>query len=172
MLDGKACSDSLPCLHGLSCGTDNLCHPDPTPAPGASCKRHVGTGGETCNAWCVFPTPDAATGTCGAPVVPGPTPCSRLGGSGVLGCAFGSFIDATPATNADAISDNCTCQPRRPLGGACTTFVQCAAGRCVNSKCTALLEAGATCTGAPGECKGYCDSETTHKCIGPAVCSP
>ena len=151
--------------------------PDPTPEPGASCKRHLGTSSETCNAyaWCVFATPDAATGKCGAPVGTGPTRCTRLAGAFALGCPFGTYPDAATPTNADGIPDSCSCEPRRPLGAPCTSSQQCLNGQCAaganGSVCTAQLEAGKACTGAAGECEGYCDDET-HQCVGPAACGP
>ncbi len=178
VLDGKPCSVNAFCLRGLSCGDDNLCHPVPTPAPGAACKRHLGTSSEACSPseWCVFATPSAATGTCGVIVGPGPVPCVRPYNAPALGCPFGTSMDAAAATNADGVPDSCTCQPRRPLGAACTAFQQCQNGNCVagpnGSVCTARLPAGAPCTGAAGECAGFCDDETTHKCVGPVVCAP
>lgn len=177
-LDGKSCSNDAVCLQGLACGEDKLCHPVPTPGANTACARHPGAVADSCSNWCLFATPTAPAGKCGYPVpTDAPTACSRLAGSSTLGCPFNSYQDAVPASNADGVSDNCTCQPRRPLGAACTAGTQCTSFRCVpggsagGSVCSARLPAGSTCTGAPGECAGSCNDET-FKCQGPVVCAP
>ena len=182
VLEGKACSNEALCLPGLACGADKRCHPLPPYGPEATCMRHprAGVVTDSCANWCLFASPTAATGKCGDPAPsPGvPTACSRFASGPLLACPFGSYHDEVRATNADGISDDCTCLPRRALGAACTEAAQCLSFRCAagdsgnanGSVCSELLPAGATCTKASGECAGTCNIET-KQCEGPTVCA-
>lgn len=173
VLDGKACSSTEPCLPGLACSTDGLCHPDPAPGPGDACPRHIEGVTQACATWCVFPTPTAASGTCGIPVMQGPSPCSRFAGTAQLSCPIGTYVDAAAATNVDGISDSCICRTKLPVGAPCTAFQQCADGRCLTGEtgsfCAKRLGTGETCTGS--DCEGSCNPET-KKCEAPTVCAP
>ena len=130
-----------------------------------------------CVQWCVFPTPDSATGTCGVPPnKKGPTPCASTY------CPAGTYREVGPEDDPEGDRPSyCNCLPLLPKGALCTSTAQCAgdwagsqANRCVGARlesrrCGSALTDGATCIES-ADCASWRCNEDTKKCDPIAIC--
>lgn len=176
------------CQSGLGCdvapGTEyGICRP--LGSVGATCWRNPVAPQQPCDGWCIFPTPDSPTGTCGIPPVAPPehTACIAYRDDSDLFCPQRMYNSAH-AMKGQPIPA-CECVSTRPLGSPCTADEQCAGkitqfgartARCKGAAvdagagdagtgagsgtCVAKLPAGAPCD-AREACDSYeCDART------------
>jgi hypothetical protein len=166
------CAADLACVAGA--GTSTCALPL---SSGQTCAReNFGVG---CADFCVFPSSDATTGTCGVlATLPGDgQPCAlrNVGGANVATCASGLDLDLfTLETVAGTPSQvvSCVCRARQAAGAACqeadacTSLVCDGAAGATPGTCGALAANAATC-GNNRDCQsGYCGG------TGPRTCQP
>jgi hypothetical protein len=120
--------------------------------------------------WCIFSTPDAESGVCGAPPLAAPTPCSLFANDSSLFCPFGTYPDIGASPSDAEVPSYCLCQERLALGDECTSDTQCRSLRCGavgdGMQCISRLADGEPCTGLESYCASWCDS-TTSTCHAP-----
>lgn len=166
--EGEPCDvNADSCLRNLTCELDATgsatCHA--YARRGASCPRapRTSAGSEDCNRsnWCVFATPDAATGACElASLSAGP--CPLFADDGSYYCPAGTYVDPAAEDSPD-LAPQCTCKPGLELGAPCQTDAQCVRGYCggndaTKPRCVPLLADGEACTPSANHCASYdCD---------------
>lgn len=196
--DGAACGSDAQCQGG-ECSK-------PSGSGGCGkCTQRIPIGGAcTSGSACAYPSTCASKGTsrvCAEPLGEGEV-CydPKAPASSPADCAVGlrcnpSNNTSSPTTCAKRGGSGATCQslidcqdglacvggkcaPRLPNGSACTNTNECAAGACVNGKCTPyqFVAAGAACGNEKRCRRGKCSGLTTGVCIDPIAiggsCSP
>ncbi|MEW5849991.1 MAG: hypothetical protein AB2A00_14440 [Myxococcota bacterium] len=178
---GTACGgEQPPCLMGLQCITaqgqaSGTCQD--LLADGATCTR--APDDPHCASACVFPTPDAPTGTCQAvSAFPGAgAPC--LDGHTCAPEAYAEFGMASDAFHPTS----CECRAPARLGEPCSPNAcgeelcehptRCAEGRCLDAgdgpRCTSGLANGEACRQADECVSGYCEGAGGTE---PGQCQP
>jgi len=99
------------CAHPLQCGSAGVCVG--LAEDGASCSRTPWQAGQRCRRWCVFETPDAEEGTCGAPAVTNEsTPCSLYRWDSFMSCPVGTRPDTLDEqASYPELPRHCLCIP-------------------------------------------------------------
>jgi hypothetical protein len=151
---GQPCPRSISCNTGLRCDrTTNTCVPPG--GVGTDCSN----GSSACDTttYCEFttdlcaalPTSGQACRTssprCTATAYCASGTCAPKLGSGVTCSSFDSSCESGLYCDTSLTPDSC--QPKKAVGGSCTSATQCTEGlRCINSLCAAAKTAGQTCS--------------------------
>jgi len=166
--NGAPCSYDSECMNGLGClGAPAVCTLDVP--EGTACDRSGEVG---CGYVCVFPSPTAPTGQCGAALPRAGEACAYVGYSplcldgypkstvGTEGfdtacvcapleqgggpCRAATDCESYSCIGYDPLDPNVigTCDPLLPLGGDCFTDTNCASGVCIDSICAAAPVCG------------------------------
>ena len=160
---GSECSSGLYCDEGPAIAT-GVCRP--FGLEGEPCSR---ADPYRCLQFCVFSSPDAATGTCGRAPRGLPAPCTSAG------CPVGAYEDHGPDDSANGSTPYCNCLPILPTDTPCTSAQQCAgmwpwaaSNRCVgpagDRHCGPALPAGAPCTESDQCGDSWSCNESTMTC--------